>query len=186
LTHPGNTNTTNPLLFVDVDGVISLFGFNHDSAPEGRFHSINGVLHYISPVSGPLLQRLRDSFELVWATGWEETANDYLPHLLGLPGELPWVSFEGRGRFGTAHWKIEAIDQYAGTQRPVAWIDDCLDGDCYAWAQRRPGSTLLVPTHSHEGMRAEHVDRLLAWAAALRTDPARASMGSRTAAKARR
>jgi hypothetical protein len=175
LTHPGNTNPTDPILFVDVDGVISLFGFDHDSAPDGRFHSINGVLHYISPASGALLGRLQERFELVWATGWEETANDYLPHLLGLPGELPWVSFDGRGRFGSAHWKIAAIDEYAGPERPIAWIDDCLDGECYDWARRRPGPTLLVPTNPHQGMRPEHVERLVAWAAGLRAEPAPAS-----------
>jgi hypothetical protein len=124
-------------------------------------------MHYIPPASGPLLLRLRDQFELVWATGWEETANDYLPHLLGLPGELPWLSFGGRARFGTAHWKIKAISEYAGADRPLAWIDDCLDQECYAWAQDRPGPTLLVQTRPHEGMRDEHVARLLTWAAGV-------------------
>ena len=31
------------------------------------------------------LQTLRADFELVWCTGWEEKANEYLPQLLGLP-----------------------------------------------------------------------------------------------------
>ena len=28
---------------------------------------------------------LGDDFELVWCSGWEEKANDHLPHLMGLP-----------------------------------------------------------------------------------------------------
>jgi hypothetical protein len=160
---PGNTF---PVLFVDVDGVISLFGFPAGLAPEGRFAWINGVPHLISPC-GEHLMRLADRFELVWATGWEETANDYLPHLLGLPGELPWLSFDGRAEFGTAHWKLDAIEAYAGPERPIAWIDDCLTDDCYVWARDRPGPTLLVPTQSDVGMRDEHVEELLGWADSL-------------------
>jgi hypothetical protein len=159
--HPRNTI---PILFLDVDGVISLFGFDPERAPEGRFHWINGVPHYISPACGMRLFRLGERFELVWATGWEETANEYLPHLLGLPGTLPVLSFDGRARFGTAHWKIEAIDEYAGPTRPVAWIDDCVDESCIAWARHRAAPTLLVPTQSAEGMLDVHVERLLAWA----------------------
>jgi hypothetical protein len=157
---------THPILFIDVDGVISLFGFPAGLAPEGQFAWINGVPHFISPCGRRLL-RLRDRFELVWATGWEETANDYLPHLLGLPSELPWLTFDGRAQFGTAHWKLGPISEYAGLERPIAWIDDCLDEECYAWARSRLGPTLLVPTRSDEGMLDEHVDRLIAWADSL-------------------
>jgi Swiss Army Knife RNA repair-like protein len=166
LTETGNTR---PILFIDVDGVISLFGFPAGLAPEGRFTWVNGVPHFISPCGGRLL-RLAERFELVWATGWEETANDYLPHLLGLPEQLPWLTFEGRAQFGTAHWKLDAITEYAGPSRPMAWIDDCLDEECYAWAGNRAGPTLLVPTRCEEGMLDEHVDRLIAWADSLRAD----------------
>src|SRR5918996_332427 len=120
-----------PLLFVDVDGVISLFGFREgyglgygdapfSECPPGRLHSINGVMHYISVDCGARLLRLAERYELIWATGWEEAANDYLPHLLGLPGELPVLTFDGRVAAGSAHWKVDAIDQYAG-DRPLAW-----------------------------------------------------------------
>jgi hypothetical protein len=168
LTDPGNTR---PILFVDVDGVISLFGFPAGLAPEGRFAWVKGVPHFISPC-GALLRRLGERFELVWATGWEETANDYLPHLLDLPGELPCLSFDGRAVFGTAHWKLDAIEEYAGSDRPLAWIDDCLTEDCQAWARERPGPTLLVQTQSDVGIRDEHVEELLAWADSLAAEVA--------------
>ena len=171
-----------PLLFVDVDGVISLFGFREGyglapgdapfaACPPGRLHSINGVMHYISSECGARLLRLADSYELIWATGWEEAANDYLPHLLGLPEHLPFLTFDGRIAAGSAHWKVDAIASYAG-QRPLAWIDDNVDESCREWAARRPAPTLIVETLRHEGMGQEHVELLLDWAAGLNGDSA--------------
>jgi hypothetical protein len=164
-----------PVLFVDVDGVISLFGFREgyglaagdapfENCPPGRLHSINGVPHYISGACAGHLERLATRYELVWATGWEETANDYLPHLLGLPDHLPYLSFDGRVRAGAAHWKIEAIGEYAGEHRPLAWIDDNVDESCRVWAEERSAPTLIIETVRHEGMQDEHVALLLAWA----------------------
>jgi len=166
-----------PVLFLDVDGVISIFGFpqgfglapgdaSFDDRPPGAFHSINGVLHYISSGCGRYLEQLAGRFELVWATGWEETANDYLPHLLGLPDPLPCLTFDGRLRPGAAHWTIEAIEEYAAG-RPLAWIDDNLDDSCYRWARERGSATLIIETVRHEGMREQHVERLLDWAESL-------------------
>jgi hypothetical protein len=153
-----------PVLAVDVDGVISLFGFEGplDQVP-GRFHLIDGIAHCISDTAGALLARLGDVYELIWATGWEDRANDHLPRILGLPAELPCLRFDGRARFGTAHWKIEAIDAYA-RDRPLAWIDDSIDETCRDWAQSRGAPTLLVPTESDIGITDAHVETLLAWA----------------------
>jgi hypothetical protein len=151
-----------PVLAVDVDGVISLFGFEGplDKAP-GRFHLIDGIAHCISDTAGPQLLRLSNTFELVWATGWEDRANDHLPTILGLP-ELPALRFDGRARFGTAHWKLDAIDRYTG-DRPLAWIDDSLDASCHAWAAERDAPTLLVPTESDVGITEAHTEALLGW-----------------------
>src|SRR4051794_26753256 len=92
-----------PVLFVDVDGVISLFGFDREAPLPGTFHSIDGILHCIGSEAGARLARLAGRYELVWATGWEEKANEYLPHLLGMPGKLPVLTFE-YAVFGEAHW----------------------------------------------------------------------------------
>ena len=153
-----------PILAVDVDGVISLFGFEGPlSDAPGRFHLIDGIAHCISDVAGEELARLGEVYELVWATGWEERANDRLPGILGLPGELPCLHFDGRARFGTAHWKLDALDEYA-RERPLAWIDDSLDESCYEWAEAREAPTLLVATESDVGLTGVHTDRLLDWA----------------------
>jgi hypothetical protein len=156
-----------PALLVDVDGVISLFGFAQDRRPAGDFHWVNGVLHFISAGAGERLLRLNGHYELVWATGWEETANEYLPRLLGLPAELPCLRFDDNPIFGSAHWKLGSIDRFAGPDRPLAWIDDSLDTSCHAWASTRTGPTLLVETASEEGIQDHHVDKLLAWSTQL-------------------
>ena len=153
-------DSVKPLLFVDVDGVLSLFGFAEIPGP---LSWIDGVAHYIPPESGPRLARLAERYELVWATGWEEKANEYLPHLLQLPfKDLPTLSFDGAAVFGTAHWKLGPIAAYAG-ERPLAWIDDSLDEECEEWARNRRAPTLLVQTESPVGITDEHVDLLLGW-----------------------
>jgi hypothetical protein len=152
-----------PVLAVDVDGVISLFGFEDPTEASGEFHLIDGVAHCISRGAGERLRRLSEWYDLIWATGWEERANDQLPLILGLAGELPCLRFDGRARFGSAHWKLEALEDFAG-DRPLAWIDDSLDKSCRRWAAKRSAPTLLVPTESHIGLTEVHTDALLSWA----------------------
>ena len=154
-----------PILFVDVDGVLSLFGFAPNVAElPGPFHWIDGVAHCIPTAGGERLTRLAERYELVWATGWEEKANEYLPHLLGLgQRELPCLTFDGRAVFGTAHWKLEAIEAYA-EGRPAAWVDDNLDEACRKWAERREEPTLLVETQPAEGLTDKQVQQLIDWA----------------------
>jgi hypothetical protein len=152
-----------PVLFLDVDGVISLFGFQPTGPPPGTFHSIDGILHCIGNDVAARLARLASTYELVWATGWEEKANEYLVHILDLPEDLPVLTFDGRAVFGSSHWKLEAIDHYA-RRRPAAWIDDTLDERAEKWAAKRHAPTLLVRTESALGITEEHVELLLRWA----------------------
>jgi hypothetical protein len=155
-----------PVLFLDVDGVISLFGFQRSGPPPGTFHSIDGVIHCIGADAATRLRRLADTYELVWATGWEEKANEYLVHILELPGDLPFLTFDGRAVFGSAHWKLEAIEEYARGRR-AAWIDDNLDERAEKWAAKRQEPTLLVRTESALGITDEHVERLLRFASGV-------------------
>ncbi len=155
-----------PLLLVDVDGVISLFGFTPEQRPTGRFENVDGIPHFLSATAGEHLRRLCAQFEPAWCTGWEEKANEYLPHALGLPGPFPYLSFEDATAELGGHWKLAAIDRYAGRTRALAWIDDAHDEHCRAWATARPGPTLLITTDPATGLTAEHVTRLEAWAQA--------------------
>lgn len=189
---------------VDIDGVLSLFGFPPHAPPEGSLHFVEGIPHFLSPAAARHLLALVSLFELVWCSGWEEKADEHLPHLLGLPRGLPHLSFERRapapdagatGRAGTTvtvgpagasgasgavaavgaaaskslhgHWKLAAIDAYAGTG-PLAWIDDHIDAACHAWAGARGWPTLLVQTDAAVGLTAEQTRQLVRWAEQLR------------------
>jgi len=134
-----------PLLMVDIDGVISLFGFpggppwrgwhgaegatpagiGEGNGGAGSVHAIDGVPHFLSREAATHLLELERDFELVWASGWEEKADEYLPYLLGLPRGLPHLRFErdGMARAANAHWKLTAIEAHAGA-RALAWIDE--------------------------------------------------------------
>jgi hypothetical protein len=151
-----------PLLLVDIDGVISLFGFAAGAQPEGSFHSIDGIPHFLSSTAARHLLALSANFELAWASGWEEKANEYLPHLLGLP-VLPHLSFERSVGRTNAHWKLDAIEAYAGA-RSLAWIDDAFNDACHEWAQEREAPTLLVQTTPANGLTRREVKVLERWA----------------------
>ncbi len=208
-----------PLLMVDIDGVISLFGFaghtpwtGHSGAVAERpragyspgegqgevsragyspgegqgevsragyspgegqgevsYATIDGIPHFLSRAAAAHLLGLTADFDLVWASGWEEKAEEYLPRLLGLPAGLPFLQFE-RGVAGTgssnAHWKLSAIDEHAGS-RPLAWIDDSFNDACHAWANTRPVPTLLIQTAPERGLTSREASLLVTWARGL-------------------
>ena len=161
------TNTSKPLLMVDIDGVISLFGASAaGDSVEGSFHSIEGIPHFLSATAAAHLLALAELFELVWASGGEERANEHLPHLLGLPRGLAFLRFERAVGRSNAHWKLDAIDAHADG-RPLAWIDDAFNPACHAWAQARKHPTLLVQTDPQEGLTRREAQLLATWAREL-------------------
>jgi hypothetical protein len=169
VTHPnGQDLKRSPTLLVDVDGVISLFGFEPGARPPGRFAVVDGLPHYLSEHAGLLLARLADTFECVWCTGWEDRAPEHLPHLFGwdLPA-FPHLRFDGSPGGDGRHWKLAAIDDHVGPERAVAWIDDDLGPRAEAWAAGRPGPTLLVTTDPAVGLIDPHAEELEAWARGL-------------------
>ena len=103
--------------------------------------------------------RLARTFECVWCTGWEERAEEYLPHHLGLPGGWRHLTL-GEG------WKLAAIDAAVDGAQPLAWVDDDHDARCVAWASAREGPTLLVTTEPSIGLTDAHVSALERWAQA--------------------
>jgi hypothetical protein len=160
-----------PILMIDIDGVISLFGFDPARPPAGRFELVDGIAHFLSATAGEHLRRLSGTFELVWCTGWEEKANEYLPLALGLPGPFPYLTFEHAVGRGNAHWKLGAIDAFRSSRTPLAWIDDAHDETCARWASARPAPTLLVSTEPAIGLTDRHVAELVAWAGTLSCEP---------------
>ncbi len=156
-----------PILYVDVDGVISLWGFDPDRRPDGTYAVVDGIPHFLSSEAGAHLLDLAAHFDLVWCTGWEEKANDHLVPALGLRNPLPYLSFEaGRdpGHTTPGHWKLAALEAHA-RDRPLAWVDDAFNEACWKWARAREAPTLLVETEPAVGLVASHAASLREWAA---------------------
>ncbi|MCW2993735.1 MAG: hypothetical protein JWQ18_1230 [Conexibacter sp.] len=161
-----------PVLFCDIDGVISLWGFGENSRPPGVYAAVDGIPHFLSTRAAEHLLDLASAFELVWCSGWEEKADEHLPGLLGVPAGLPHLAFDhSRAEVSArAHWKLAAIEEHAG-DRPLAWVDDAFNDACHAWAAERVAPTLLVGTEPAVGLADEHVAALRAFAVAGATPP---------------
>jgi hypothetical protein len=162
-----------PILLIDVDGVISVFEYERFDPKRGLMTLVDGMPHHLSYAAADALKALTPLFEMVWCTGWEERAEEHLPHLLGLAGGWPHLEFDQfvptpPGTSTLGHWKLAAIDAYAGPGRPLAWVDDAHDEACAAWAHARRGPTLLVTTDPVIGMTSAHAVALAGWAEGLR------------------
>jgi hypothetical protein len=156
-----------PLLLIDVDGVISLYGPAQTQIDQIVATLVDGIPHLLSRRAAAALRGLDSDFECVWCTGWEDRADEHLPRLLGLPPGWPHIRFPSRPEIA-AHWKLTGIDGYAGPERPLAWIDDAHDPSCRDWARRRSAPTLLVATEPAVGLTEEHAAELRRWAVNLR------------------
>jgi hypothetical protein len=156
-----------PLLFVDIDGVLSLFGFCSTAPPERcSWHQVDGMVHLLSHAAAEHLHTLSGAFELVWCSGWKDRANDHLPHVLGV-GPFEHLVFGD----SPGHWKLSAVRSRAG-DRALAWIDDDVNDAVRDWARTRSAPTLIVETDPATGLTAELAERVLDWAPSARSAPA--------------
>lgn len=156
-----------PLLFCDIDGVLSVWPAPLDERPGADFLNVEGMIHALSRRATAHLRDLAEVFDVVWASGWEEKANDHLP-ALGC-GPFPYLELDaarGAGVSVHGHWKLASIEAYAGPDRPLAFVDDVLDEACERWAAARGAPTLLVPTAPATGLDDEAAATLRAFAAA--------------------
>ena len=112
-------------MLLDVDGVLLPV---LDNTVPGRYYEASGDFRkvslkhwntgethsiWISPRNADRLRRLRGQFEIVWATGWNQHANEIIAPLHGLP-ELPVIELawsEDLRMLGTS-WKLPAIIGY--------------------------------------------------------------------------
>jgi len=193
--HSADSAENRPILAIDVDGVISLFGFDTPPPPDlARWELIDGTPHAISIAAAERIRRLSEHFDLVWATGWQDRANDRLALITGI-GPLPVIEFDAHRKnaaariaegsptpgepgaeAGTtaAHWKLGAIGEFSAG-RALAWIDDSFDQSCFDWAEAREADgapTLLVVTEPDIGLEEGHTAVLDDWVKAL-ADPLR-------------
>jgi hypothetical protein len=163
------------LLFLDVDGVFIPYG-RAEEVPDSATVPLLGPeaddekLAHIDPRHGPRLTAL--GCELVWATGWEDEANDEVAPRLGLPA-LPVVTWRlgsigQRGPDGL-HWKTREIVAWADG-RPFVWVDDEIGEVDREWVTAHYAAPFLLQRiDARAGLTEDDVDTISGWLADLST-----------------
>jgi len=152
-----------PVLFLDIDGVVNPFdgpcpaGFTeHDLFPGEQAIRVN-------PDHGLWIIELMVTFDIAWASAWNEDANQLLGPLLGIP-VLPGLVMPPAPFAPSA--KVPLVAAHAG-QRPAIWIDDIHTPEALTWRETRTAPTLLITADPAVGLTRTTVDHALAWAKAL-------------------
>ncbi|WP_084964677.1 HAD domain-containing protein [Thermoactinospora rubra] len=155
-----------PLVLVDVDGVLNPLaarpGFRrYQCAIRDETYTVR-----LNEAHGTWLMELALSAraELVWATTWEEAANEWIAPRIGLP-PLPVIPMapdlpcELGEMFKTPH----VAEYVAG--RPFVWFDDQVfeEDEKYLGARRGIGPFLLINVDPRLGLTREHIECAREW-----------------------
>lgn len=136
----------------------------------------------VSPEMGSDLNALRMQFELVWATTWEEQANELLSPLLGLPTDLPVIKWDlthplFKSCTHSGSWKTPLVLDWLQEEdptRPWVFIDDGLlkhdrtyAKDFYGEDRGDPQAVprWMLQIHPLHGLRRNDITALSDWAA---------------------
>jgi hypothetical protein len=181
-----------PLLLVDVDGPLNPYAARAQQRPAGyethrmmtpaweaiqlRRLSRSGMPNkrpkplrvWLNPDHGAELIAM--PFDLVWATTWEEEANEYIAPVLGLP-QLPFITWSTPRAtpMGGVFWKTPEIVSWADG-RPFAWVDDEItEADDEYVLSYHDGPALLRRIDPRVGLLPDDFEALREWATSLAT-----------------
>lgn len=175
-------NDGRPLLLIDVDGVLNAVNRSQNAKVYNIFKAGGsepgkGFTIRFRYELGDWLAELAEHYHLVWCTTWDDMANTALGERLGLPA-LPVIPtaeadlpvYRAAALPKMIHWKTPVVVGHVG-KRAYAWIDDDFSPVDQDWAFMRTRD--IAPTNhlairGSAGLQRHHVDKLIAWAVALR------------------
>jgi hypothetical protein len=152
-----------PLILLDVDGVLNISSSTPDDSNSNGILLLAGARGAHVTVRDDLralLDRLAVAGDLVWASGWNEGAPALFAKLVPWVRSLPHLTFDSAGPIVE---KLPVVRDYVG-DRSVAWLDDRIPEEAWAWAEERSAATLLVPIDPLLGLRHEQLDVVEEWA----------------------
>jgi len=158
-----------PLVLVDVDGVLNPL---QRSPGYQRYRATpNGITYrlLLNPRHGPMLTGLAEATgaELVWASYWTDSANDWIGPRVGLP-PLRSIPIPPRDpKFTYGGWKALHVAEWIG-ERPFVWLEDEPDVPGALAGGPTLGPHLVVSVDPQEGLTGDHLEQARGWLEQLR------------------
>jgi hypothetical protein len=158
-----------PLLLIDVDGVLN--PFSRPTPDFRRYHCTVGDQVYTVQLNARHGTRLLElalvtGAELVWATTWEEHANEWIGPRLGLPPlpVIPMGPGSDQGGLYGEMFKTPHVAAYVG-RRPFVWFDDqvWLEDEEYLRGTQGLDDFLLIHVDPRTGLTSQHLAQAHEW-----------------------
>ena len=156
-----------PLLLIDVDGVLNPMA--RPTPDFRRYRCTIGAEVYTVHLNPRHGRRLLDlalmtGSELVWATTWEQHANEWIAPRIGLP-TLPVIPMnpDVPSEYGEM-FKTPNVAAYVG-RRPFVWFDDQVwaEDEEYLRVHQGLDDFLLIHVDPREGLTSRHLGMAHEW-----------------------